>query len=115
CGGGVSGLAYGEKRGIVHRDVKPANIRITDEGRAKIMDFGIAHLTSSSLTQTGMSLGTPDYMAREQAVGGKVAASTDIFSTGVILYQLLTGVRPFAAETVHAVLFKIVSGTPIPV
>ena len=108
----LTGLAYAHKRGIVHRDVKPANIRLTDDGRAKIMDFGIVHLTSSNMTRTGMMMGTPSYMAPEQVTGGAVMPATDIFATGVVLYELLTGCKPFDGPTLHSILFKIVSEEP---
>jgi eukaryotic-like serine/threonine-protein kinase len=111
----LSGLAFAHKRGLVHRDVKPANIRVTDDGRAKIMDFGIVHLSSSDMTKTGVALGTPDYMAPEQIAGGKVTPSTDIFAMGAVTYELLTGARPFHAETLHAVMYKIVSDDPPPI
>ncbi|HEY9225152.1 MAG TPA: serine/threonine-protein kinase, partial [Gemmatimonadaceae bacterium] len=84
----LSGLAYAHKRGVIHRDVKPANIRIDEEGRARIMDFGIAHLQSSKLTRTGLMVGTPAYMAPEQVTGGPVSAQTDIFSVGAVMYEL---------------------------
>jgi serine/threonine-protein kinase len=108
----LTGLSYAHKRGIVHRDVKPANIRLTDDGRAKIMDFGIVHLTSSNMTRTGMMMGTPSYMAPEQVTGGAVTPATDIFAAGVVLYELLTGCKPFDGPTLHSILFKIVSEEP---
>jgi serine/threonine-protein kinase len=111
----LGGLSYAHKRGIVHRDIKPANIRITEDERAKIMDFGVAHLTSQKMTRTGMTMGTPNYMAPEQVAGGTIGPHTDVFSLGAVLYELLTHHKPFAAETLHAVLFKIVSEpTPPP-
>ena len=111
----LNGLSYAHRHGIVHRDVKPANIRITEEGRAKVMDFGVAYLDSSSLTQTGMMMGTPSYMAPEQVVGGKITAATDIFAMGSVLYELLTGARPFEGNTLHNTLYKIVSEEPPPI
>ncbi|GLC24513.1 serine/threonine-protein kinase [Roseisolibacter agri] len=111
----LGGLSYAHRRGIVHRDIKPANIRITDDERAKIMDFGVAHLTSQKMTRTGMTMGTPNYMAPEQVTAGPIGAHTDVFSLGAVLYELLTHRKPFAAETLHAVLYKIVSEpTPPP-
>ena len=107
--GVLNGLGFAHKRGIVHRDVKPANIRVNEEGRPLIMDFGIAHLSSSNMTKTGMMMGTPNYMAPEQVVGGPISAQTDIFAIGVVLYELLTGTRPFEGANLHSVLYKIVS------
>src|SRR3954468_5895506 len=83
----LSGLAFAHKRGIVHRDIKPANIRIDDEGRARVMDFGIAHLSASNMTRTGIMVGTPAYMAPEQIVGTPVSPATDLFSVGTVLYE----------------------------
>ncbi|HEX2722139.1 MAG TPA: protein kinase [Gemmatimonadaceae bacterium] len=111
----LTGLAYAHRRGIVHRDIKPANIRVEEDGRAKIMDFGVAHLASSSITRTGLVVGTPSYMAPEQVMGGKALPETDIFAVGAVLYQLLTGDKPFEAPTLQSLFYKIVTDMPRPV
>ncbi len=110
----LTGLSFAHKRGIIHRDIKPANIRITDDGRAKIMDFGVAHLASSSLTSTGAILGTPSYMAPEQITDGKTSPSTDLFAVGGVLYQLLAQIRPFEGQTLQNLFFKIITENPRP-
>jgi tetratricopeptide (TPR) repeat protein/tRNA A-37 threonylcarbamoyl transferase component Bud32 len=101
------GLSFAHKNGIVHRDVKPANIRITPEGDVKIVDFGIAHLQSSNLTKSGLVLGTVHYMSPEQIDGQKVDHRADIFSVGAIAYELFCHRKPFDGESITGVMFKI--------
>ena len=110
----LTGLSFAHKRGIVHRDIKPANIRIAEDGRAKLMDFGVAHLTSSQLTSTGASLGTPVYMSPEQITGGKATPATDVFAVGAVLYELLTGCKPFDSTTLQGLFYKILTEKPKP-
>jgi serine/threonine protein kinase len=108
----LNGLAYAHKRGIIHRDIKPANVRVDTEGKARLMDFGVAHLASSDMTSTGMLLGTPAYMAPEQITGGSVTAETDIFSVGAVLYELLSGRRPFVGDTLQSLMYSILNRAP---
>lgn len=109
-----AGLGYAHANGIVHRDIKAPNIRVLDNGEAKIMDFGIAKMTSSHFTRTGMVMGTPHYMAPEQIRGEKVDGRADIFSVGVVLYELLTYRKPFSGDNPTTVLFKIIHEDPDP-
>ena len=111
------GLAYAHAAGIIHRDIKPSNIRILQDGAVKIMDFGIAKSfqSESTLTQTGITLGTAAYLAPEQIRGEAVDPRTDIFSLGVLAYELLTGQKPFRGEHISTVLFKILNEKPDPV
>lgn len=111
----AEGLAYAHVRGIVHRDVKPANIMVSRDGPAKIMDFGIARMRASDVkTQTGMLLGSPKYMAPEQLLGGPVDPRCDIFSLGVVLYEALTGAPPFAGADLSQIMYQIVHAVPPP-
>ncbi len=106
------GLSFSHSHGIIHRDIKPGNIRITGTGRVKIMDFGIAKPESSNLTRTGALIGTPFYMSPEQIQGKKVDKRSDIFSFGVLFYELLTGQKPFPGSEATSVMFKIVHEEP---
>ena len=112
----TEGLGYAHKQSIIHRDIKPSNIRILDDGSVKIMDFGIAKslLSESSLTQTGITLGTSAYLAPEQIRGEALDQRTDIFALGVLAYELLTGRKPFRGEHLSTVLYKILNETPEP-
>jgi serine/threonine protein kinase len=101
-------IDYAHRKGIIHRDLKPANIIITTDGKVKIMDFGIAKIASSNLTTTGQFLGTPNYMSPEQVSGAAVDGRSDIFSLGVVLYELLTSRKPFQGENLTAISYKIV-------
>jgi serine/threonine protein kinase len=107
------GLAYAHERGVVHRDIKPSNVRLLDDGTAKILDFGIAKLgPDHHITKTGMMVGTVHYMSPEQVRGRPLDGRTDVFSAGVILYELLAGERPFKGEDITAILYKIVNEEP---
>ncbi|HLW13823.1 MAG TPA: protein kinase, partial [Casimicrobiaceae bacterium] len=95
----LDALDYSHRQGVVHRDIKPANIFLLADGTVKVADFGIAHIESSSLTQVGTVVGTPNYMSPEQIMGLPVDGRSDLFAAGVILYQFLTGERPFAGSS----------------
>lgn len=105
----LDALACAHALGIVHRDVKPANILLLADGRVKVTDFGISRLESSVLTQTGSVIGTPSYMSPEQCRGEDVDARSDIFSTGIVLYELLSAERPFAGRSLTEITYRLIN------
>jgi serine/threonine protein kinase len=107
-------LGFAHQRGIVHRDIKPANIMLTRDGRVKVADFGIAKVGSTKMTQTGMLLGSPSYMAPEHFLGRPLDGRSDIFALGILLYELITGQPPFTAENLGTLSYKIVHEDPLP-
>lgn len=113
----LSALEYAHEHKVIHRDVKPANILLTEKGQPMLTDFGIAKILETEVGQTltgaGVGIGTPEYMAPEQALGKPIDARVDIYSLGIVLYELLTGRRPYTADTPMAVIFKHISD-PLP-
>ena len=106
-------LSHSHKHGVIHRDIKPANIIVMGNRQIKVTDFGIANLESSDLTQVGTLMGTPHYMSPEQIRSGKINFSSDIFSAAIVFYQLLTGEKPFYAQSMTAIMHKILHETPV--
>lgn len=109
----LAALSYAHEQGVVHRDIKPANIMVMQNWQIQVADFGIAKIENSSMTQTGMIMGTPSYMAPEQCLGDPIDYRADIFSAGIVLYQLLTGKRPFNSGTMMGTLQEVLNATPI--
>jgi len=107
CGKVAEALHYAHSQNVVHRDIKPANIMLLKDKTVKVTDFGIARITASSKTKTGVVLGTPSYMSPEQLSGKHVDGRSDIFSLGVMLYEMLTGVRPFRGDSMATLMFQI--------
>ena len=110
----AEGLGFAHERGIVHRDVKPANVMVMKNGLVKITDFGIAQMSSASRTMSGMVMGSPKYMSPEQVVGQAVDGRSDIFSLAVVLYEMLTGKTPFSGDNISAIMYQILNDEPIP-
>jgi len=110
----LAALHYSHAHGVVHRDIKPGNILLTADGQVKIADFGIARVEGGGHTQTGLTLGTPAYMAPEQWRSAPVDARADVFAVGALLYHLLTGTRPFEAENPAAIMHKALAVDPPP-
>jgi serine/threonine-protein kinase len=110
----LTALDYSHEHGVVHRDIKPANVMVLQGLKIKVMDFGIARIQSSSMTQVGTVLGTPTHMAPEQLMGDTADGRTDLWAAGVIFYELLTGRSPFAADSPAAVMHRVMQGDPMP-
>ncbi len=105
-------LQYAHDAGIVHRDIKPANLMVLPDYSVKVMDFGIARVESSSMTKTGVAMGTPNYISPEQLQGQKVDGRTDLFSLGIVLYEMLVGTRPFNGDNLTSLIYSIVNTEP---
>ncbi len=109
---GLSALDYAHRHGIVHRDIKPGNMIVVNGESLKVMDFGLAKEADAHLTQTGMVIGTPHYMSPEQIQGKLLDGRSDLFSMGVVLYEMVTGERPFRGEALSTIIYKILHETP---
>ncbi|HEX9188730.1 MAG TPA: TonB family protein [Vicinamibacteria bacterium] len=106
-------LDYAHSRGVVHRDIKPTNLMVSADDRVKVTDFGIAKLADSEITHSGALLGTPSYMSPEQAMGEKLDGRSDIFSLGVVAFEMLSGLQPFPGPNVTSILYKLVHVEPV--
>ena len=107
-----SALQYAHDQNIVHRDIKPANIMVLPDFSVKVMDFGIARVESSSMTKTGVAMGTPNYISPEQLQGQKIDGRSDLFSLGVVFYEMLLGRRPFSGENLTSLMYSIMNSEP---
>jgi hypothetical protein len=110
----LEGLEYAHERGVIHRDIKPSNVRLTTDGRVKIMDFGIARQQSADESGGAALVGTPSYMAPEQITNGPITRVTDVFAVGCLLYELLSYQKPFAGESLHGILYQVLTTDPKP-
>jgi CHASE2 domain-containing sensor protein len=111
----AAALDYAHRQGVIHRDIKPANIMMLEDGRVKVTDFSIAHVVDASQTRTGVVLGTPNYMSPEQVAGERLDGRSDLFSLGIVLYELLTGIKPFKGDSMSAVMYAITHSAHRPV
>ena len=105
-------LQYAHEQGIVHRDIKPANIMVLPDYSIKVMDFGIARVDSSGMTKTGVAMGTPNYISPEQLQGKTIDGRSDLFSLGVVFYEMLLGARPFKGENLTSLMYSIMHDEP---
>jgi non-specific serine/threonine protein kinase/serine/threonine-protein kinase len=110
----VSGLGAAHAKGVLHRDIKPSNVLLAEDGRAKLADFGIATVGVGDITQTGVVIGSPAYLAPERVAGARATVRSDIYAVGVVAYEALAGVRPFAGESQLALAHAITEGRPRP-
>ncbi|WP_319521129.1 serine/threonine-protein kinase [uncultured Desulfosarcina sp.] len=110
----TAALNYAHTQGVIHRDIKPANIMRLEDGRVKVTDFSIAHVMDASQTRTGVVLGTPNYMSPEQVDGQRLDGRSDLFSLGIVLYEMLSGTKPFKGDSMSAVLYAIANSRPKP-
>src|SRR5262249_1442716 len=110
----AAALDYAHQNHIIHRDIKPANMMLVKGGLLKLTDFGLAKSPSANLTQSGVLLGAPSYMSPEQIQGQELDGRSDIFSLGVVLYELLTGVRPFEGDSISTIIYRVLYEDPRP-
>ena len=110
----LEALRFAHRKDVIHRDIKPQNIMVDDEGRVKVTDFGIARAGASSMTETGSILGTAHYLSPEQAQGGQVEAGSDLYSLGIVMYEMVTGTLPFTGDNPVAIAMQHVHEPPVP-
>lgn len=110
----LDGVAYAHNMGVIHRDLKPPNIHVQQNGHIKVMDFGLARLGESEITRAGTVMGTPNYMSPEQVRGEKTGPGSDVFSLGAMFYEVISGQKAFDADSMHAVLYRVTESNPAP-